>query len=499
VSVLTLGACLSAAEFARRVLDGYYVWRAGLVKNPQSMDLTWSEARPVEAVLKTIPLDVEADSAWFYSRPPAPTAQAGVEWAERRRAAFGTEANYVWNATRTGDMTFSEYLKHHQGRLDEIFTFRPPNNSPFPSYRLYPDIETGFGVVNRFGWRSGVIEPEKPPNVIRIGVVGDSTTNDYPAMIEHWLNRWSHRRRLGVRFEVMNAARPGTGPLDAAAVVEFELAPADADYIIVYGFGNGIYDADALVALPPGIVKGQPATWTSSRVSFSTVLASRAVTALEPLARQSAAAAFLRDRVAGRHGDTLLAEPSKPPAPVRFPTGLDEASPDLDRIVKDTRGGMMQLETYLQALDKMDAVAKARDIRLLVSTFRILAFDGMRAGGNLYHTINELYWWPYSYAEIFRLTRFYNRTLRTWAARRGQNILEIDERMPWRTELYWDGMHELPAGEALHGWIVLQQLMPRIRADLAKGVLPRRGRRSNWEASPYWQIQRASVIKLLER
>jgi len=37
-------------------------------------------------------------------------------------------------------------------------------------------------------------------------------------------------------------------------------------------------------------------------------------------------------------------------------------------------------------------------------------------GGFIYGLINEQYWWPYTYAEIHRLSAFYNRTLRAWAS-----------------------------------------------------------------------------------
>jgi hypothetical protein len=491
-SVLILVACLAAAEIARRILDGYYVARLGLVKNPNSVDLTWSEPKPTGDLLATIELDGEADASWFYDRPkpPAPPPES-VSWARKRREDFEAQANYVWNAVRIGDLSLRGYLEKYNGRLDEIFTFRAPGNSPFPYYRLYPEIPTGFGVTNRFGWRSGAVEVDKPPNVIRIGVMGDSTTNEYPAMVEHWLNLWSAERKMGVRFEVLNAARPASGALDAAAILEFELGPADPDYVILYGFGNGLWGADELIALPPHVIRGQPETWTS--FDLFGALSRRAAAKLEPAARWSAAAGFLRDRVSGHHGDTVRPEPSKPSTKLKFPPGIDETSPDPDAVANDRSQAIMQLETYVQALNKMDGIAKGRGIRLLVSTFRILAFDGMRAGGNLYRTLNEQYWWPYTYAEIHRLTAFYNRTLRAWANRRGQGILEIDERMPWRPELYGDGMHELPAGEALHAWVVLQQLMPRIRADLANHSIPRPAPRSNWDAAPYWTIERVKV------
>src|ERR1043165_4697559 len=102
VSVLTLLACLPAAEIARRMLDGYEVWRAGLVKNPHSLDLTWSDARSndrlgkTDALGKTVALDTDADGAWFDDRPAPPAAQGDPPWAAARRAAFEAQANYVW-------------------------------------------------------------------------------------------------------------------------------------------------------------------------------------------------------------------------------------------------------------------------------------------------------------------------------------------------------------------------------------------------------------------
>jgi hypothetical protein len=49
----------------------------------------------------------------------------------------------------------------------------------------------------------------------------------------------------------------------------------------------------------------------------------------------------------------------------------------------------------------------------------------------------------------------------------------------------------------LHAWVVFQQLLPRIRADLAAGTVPKPGHRSNWANAPYWNIERVSVAKIL--
>jgi hypothetical protein len=504
VSSLILSACLTAAEMGRRILDGYDVWSLGLVKDPSSTDLTWSDSRPTEALLRTIKLDIEADSSWFYDRPQ-PIQGTAPEWAETRRTTFEPGANYIWNAATINDPGLQAYLQKNRAGLEEIFTFRPPNGERYPLYRFYPEIQTGFGFTNRFGWRSRQITAEKPPNVIRIGFLGDSTTNTYPGMVEHWLNLWAVRRKLGVRFEIINAARPASGALDAAAIFDVEFGSIDPDYVIIYGFGNGIYVADALIKLPPGLVKGQPATATAAGTGIVAGLSKRVSAKLEPLVRWSAAAGFLRNRVMGQRGGKLSPEPPKPTTQMAFPPGIDEGSPNPEKIASYGSGGLMALETYLQGLNKIDVMAKSRNIRLFVSTFRITAFDGMllgkgdpNNGGIIYSVINEQYWWPYTYAQIHRLMAFYNRTLRAWAETKGHDIIPINEQMPWRPELYGDGMHELPVGEALHAWIVLQQLMPRIRDDLAQHRLPRPAPFPHRDVEQYWKIERTNVAAAID-
>jgi hypothetical protein len=159
----------------------------------------------------------------------------------------------------------------------------------------------------------------------------------------------------------------------------------------------------------------------------------------------------------------------------------------------------MGLDLYLQGLTRIDALARQRHARVFVSTFRVLASEGLllAKGGEdkiLYDTLNESYWWPYTYAEIHRIVAFFNRTLRAWAARTGNGVIPIDEQMPWRRDLYGDGIHERPAGagEALHAWIVLQQLMPIIRDDLRQHRLPRQSAAIAVN-DQYWKIERVTI------
>jgi hypothetical protein len=133
-----------------------------------------------------------------------------------------------------------------------------------------------------------------------------------------------------------------------------------------------------------------------------------------------------------------------------------------------------------------------------------MAFEGMLLGrgdpgrgGNIYAAINEQYWWPYTYNQIHRLLEFYNRTLTAWAKSNGHKVVPINEQMPWQPELYRDGIHEMPTGEALHAWVVLQSLMPKVRDDLAHQRLPRAGCSPDLALASYWKIHRMKVADAL--
>ena len=80
LSSLILSACLTAAEIGRRTLDGYHLWRLDLVKDPSSTDLTWSDSRSTEGLLRTIKLDIEADTAAGGQKMPGKNAEIIVEY-----------------------------------------------------------------------------------------------------------------------------------------------------------------------------------------------------------------------------------------------------------------------------------------------------------------------------------------------------------------------------------------------------------------------------------
>ena len=64
VSAIVMSAGVAMAEGGRRILDGYRIWSVDLVRNPSSVDLTWSNGRFTDDLLRGIPLDAEVSLAW---------------------------------------------------------------------------------------------------------------------------------------------------------------------------------------------------------------------------------------------------------------------------------------------------------------------------------------------------------------------------------------------------------------------------------------------------
>src|SRR5262245_35313297 len=130
---LVFAVCVVAAEIGRRVLDGYRLTSVRLVRSPDHLDLTWSDgaATSVELPLRDISADPESKPEWFATRPADVRAPA-PDWVAERRTAGGFEANYVWNAAALNEPTVLAYLNQQRGRLQDVFTFTPPDGQPHP-------------------------------------------------------------------------------------------------------------------------------------------------------------------------------------------------------------------------------------------------------------------------------------------------------------------------------------------------------------------------------
>ena len=115
------------------------------------------------------------------------------------------------------------------------FAFPSYDGSTLPRYRLYPDNDyrpTPW-ITNRFGWLSPDVAVHKPPHTIRVGIIGDSTSqNTYGFYLQSFLDAWARAKGFDVRFEVLNTARQGLGFEDELRALRFELGPMGLDYVI---------------------------------------------------------------------------------------------------------------------------------------------------------------------------------------------------------------------------------------------------------------------------
>jgi lysophospholipase L1-like esterase len=147
----------------------------------------------------------------------------------------------------------------------------------------------GWVHIDREGFRGREVTAEKQREVLRIMVVGSSTTFDpqvtsdsatWPARLEGWLMRLSPRRKV----EVINAGVPGYYVIDNVIRLEIELHQYKPDLIILYEGHNDLFgalqqgkgDADSPSSRPgemPAVTPWQ--RWLSDHSLFYTKLQGR--------------------------------------------------------------------------------------------------------------------------------------------------------------------------------------------------------------------------------
>jgi lysophospholipase L1-like esterase len=106
----------------------------------------------------------------------------------------------------------------------------------------------GWVHIDGEGFRGAEVTTEKPSDVLRIMVVGSSTTFDpqvtkddaaWPARLQVWLTRLSPGRK----FEVINGGVPGYRVADDLIRLELELYQYQPDLIVLYEGHNDLFGA----------------------------------------------------------------------------------------------------------------------------------------------------------------------------------------------------------------------------------------------------------------
>jgi hypothetical protein len=425
--------------------------------------------RPEDFIAR-LPFSDERQKEWFLKSPPPlgrkPILPEHIQRYEQAHQAMYCCCVFNEHFLRQDAKQLAHYLPW-ASQVDRIDTFQAPWGSPHPPFRFYPGVTTPCGLTtNRFGFRGPEIELNKPARTIRIACVGASTTvglhsdpHSYPEMLQHWLNRWSSSRGLGLTFEVINAGRSGITSRHIAAVVRYEVLPLNVDYVLYYEGNNSF---NPLPVLKYHQREGEH----------------RAVDVLngtpEPqgvcdwIAQYSELARRCRSFLRGPAG--TLREPSKPRQRIIWPTGLDEQHPDRDRL-----GSFLNLSSVLGDLEQIDSDSRSAGARMIMTSFYFLIRDGMQLERSkhmgIYNFYNERLW-PITYANFERLAVLQNRVFRDWAQAKGLDFIDVAGQMPWAPDLFFDGIHNYELGHRVRAWIIFQALLPVLERDLREGTIP---------------------------
>jgi hypothetical protein len=478
---------LVATEVVLRVVGGYRL--ASLRLQPG-----WAHGDDVQALLATNRdlvdrvlahargIAPELDGAWLATSPP-PLRKRPVAASMQRALGDPSQLMFLCHVNEVllrGLWQPGSGLSAvvGPGAPDEFVVFAPKDGSPHPLYRYPPSVTFPDGLTtNAFGFRGPEVAVDKPEHTVRIACVGASTTVDahhfawsHAELLPNWLDRWAAARGLAVRFEVLNAGREAIKSPDLRAIVRDEVLPLAVDYVVYYEGANQLGIADMLrtVRVDGAFVPGQPPPGVVPELAG---VAPRGGGWLDGVAVWSATGERLRSLFEARSD---LPEPVKPPQELAWPTGFDEATPDLAHAA-----GVAQLAAILRDLDAIRADVQAAGARLVLGSFCWLGDDGLRL--NLrenrmaFWHLNSTFW-PLRYATIRRLAEVQNRFFAAWARAHGVPFLDLAAGLPRDPRLYTDAFHATELGSRLRAWLVFAGLTRQIAADVAAGVVPVRDR-----------------------
>lgn len=460
------------AEAAVRIIDDQ-----PLLAFPLPEPIGLSAVNP--KVVDQIPRAAGVDRNWFFSDPPPlpNRSKPSEEWQKLFRDLEDHPSGgllfrpldifKVWNSAFAGDPCQHRLLHYAPGQL---YVYDPPDHVALPPFRFYPNVTLPSGLVtNQIGWRGKPIVVPRPQKTIRIVFVGASTTVDmhhfpfsHPEFVGHWLDLWAASKHLDVHFEVLNSGRESIDSKDIAQIVRTEVLPLQPDLVVYYEGGNQFRPASIVEKVPEGSAVRPPPKqavapqWLGTASRYSALMR-----------RVQAAIGYAASDLDGR-------EWPKPDYKVVWPPGLDEFDPDLNYPKLP-----VNLNTIEQSLDSIRADLATVGGELALSSFPWMVKDGMVLDPVKSRYILEqlnIANYPFRYRDLERLANFQNRVLAKYAKVHGLTFVDVAKDLPLDPDLYLDAVHQNYAGVRVHGWIVLQYLLPTIEAHLANGSWPKQPR-----------------------
>jgi hypothetical protein len=456
-------------EALSRFEDNWRFDRLTLTQRPLDPAKTRDAER---ALLARITYQAGVDPEWFFLLPARLEMPKNPELLARHAAnprELDAE-NFIWNSALLAAPTSRLLEVARDLNVESLFAFPSYDGSTAPLYRLYPghDFSPTPWVTNRWGWLGSDAPVRKPPHVVRIGIIGDSTAQIInPLAVQTYLDAWAKSRGHDVRFEVFSAARLGIGEADAVATLRYELGPMGLDFVYqTFGpsFSWQQNAAQMRQFAQPFDAGERPVDAHRMRDAVQRLLA--------PMVHVSALVQRTNDLIAenGPSG-AVLPEPDKPKIALRLPPGT-EGEIVLGDARKDPYFGEL-----IRNLDKYKETADRTHTTPLVTRERVCAWDGMvlRRGANdrLYQMLNSSVFWPFSYADVRTILDAQNRVIAAWAKVNGVEAVDIDGRMPFDPDLCNDPWHDTELGQQMRAWLIFQALLPQLEDGLARGLLPR--------------------------
>lgn len=424
------------------------------------------------ALVEEITYQKGVDPEWFFLPPASLSMPQNPELEARTRAnpSESMQENFVWNEAWLAHPTPSFVEMIRQQKTNSLFAFPSYDGSPMPPYRLYPsnNFFPAPWVTNRWGWFGADTGVRKPPHVIRIGIVGDSTShNMYALNLQSYLDAWSKHRGSDVRFQVFSAARQGLGIDDELAVLKFEFGPLGLDYVYEYFAPNFSLNPPTMLSLANLPDRGRsgikPVSHQASDASDRRFRS--------PIYRFSALARRTSEFFGAAGPEEVLHEPAKPVITLNLPSGLGGPG----KLAKAEQSSYFKW--LASRLDAFKATAESIKAAPFVSTERLCVWDRMvlrkEKNERLYDVLNGPLFWPFTYADLRLMTNAHNDLIKAWGEANAVTVVDIDGRMPPSPDLCDDPWHDTYIGPQMRAWLIFEAMLPQLEHDLRTGAVPR--------------------------
>jgi hypothetical protein len=459
-----------AGEILCRFTDGYAFDQVTLTERPQAAHGSndgHGDGRDAErSLLEHTWIDRTIDPNLFFT-PPVEFRKPTLSELQQRSSdnpnILGQE-NYLWNDAFLKEAPADTRKTISEQRSATIFAFSSYDGTQFPRFRLYPNAHTTLGTTNQFGWLSPDISVKKPAGVVRIGILGDSTShNAYALYLQALLQAWAAKSHPGLRFEMVNTARQGLGIQDNINILKYELAPTSPDY--------------AILTQAPGVLFGGHTLWTAKAGVDTSVpslgpswFGRQARGVLRRYEDRSALARHFIGVIDGTLPDSVEHEPRKPLVRLVAPLNMT-STPSLEQARTSS-----YFNFYLNELDLFAKISRDDGIIPIITTERACAFPGMtlspKVNPYLFSSANSATYWPLTYKQIQHILWFDNSVIKKWSAQNGVLEIDLQGMLPKQTALCTDLMHDTPLSQRLRAWLIFQSLAPVIDGDVANGRVP---------------------------